>query len=116
MQITPHERTWLDGLNRGDVCVADRVFASDCVIHINGSQDRNLDLAGFKQMVEGLLVAFPSAPSRRPGVRCELMVLFWTMSRTAELSNAGSSGTKWACCNSSGSREASRLARHAGKP
>ena len=59
MQITPHERTWIDGLNRGDVSVADRVFASHCIIHINGSPDRNLDLAGFKQMVQGLLAAFP---------------------------------------------------------
>jgi predicted ester cyclase len=46
-------------LNRGDVSVADRVFASDCVIHINGSPDQSLDVAGFKQMVSGLLAAFP---------------------------------------------------------
>jgi steroid delta-isomerase-like uncharacterized protein len=59
VQIAPHEQTWVDGLNRGDVSVADKVFAADCVIHINGSPDRTLDLAGFKQMIAGLLAAFP---------------------------------------------------------
>jgi steroid delta-isomerase-like uncharacterized protein len=59
METGAYEQTWIDGLNRGDVSVADQVFANDCVIHINGSPDRNLDLAGFKQMVTGLLAAFP---------------------------------------------------------
>jgi steroid delta-isomerase-like uncharacterized protein len=59
VEITAYERTWIDGLNRNDVSVADRVFASDCVIHINGSPDQNLDVAGFTQMVSGLLAAFP---------------------------------------------------------
>ena len=59
MQTAAYEQTWVDGLNRGDVSVADEVFAADCVIHINGSPDRNLDVAGFKQMIAGLLAAFP---------------------------------------------------------
>ena len=59
MQTATHEATWVDGLNRGDVSIADKVFAADCVIHINGSPDRNLGVAGFKQMVAGLLAAFP---------------------------------------------------------
>jgi len=59
MQIVPYERTWVEGLNRGDVSVADKVFAADCVIHINGAPERNLNLAAFKQMVAGLLAAFP---------------------------------------------------------
>ena len=59
MQIAAYERMWVEGLNRGDVSVADNVFASDCVIHINGSPERNLSLDGFKQMVSGLLAAFP---------------------------------------------------------
>jgi steroid delta-isomerase-like uncharacterized protein len=46
-------------LNRGDVSVADKVFAENCVIHINGSPERSLDVAGFKQMIAGLLAAFP---------------------------------------------------------
>jgi steroid delta-isomerase-like uncharacterized protein len=59
VQITDYERTWVEGLNRGDVSIADRVFASDCVIHINGSPDPDLSVDGFKQMMSGLLAAFP---------------------------------------------------------
>lgn len=59
MQIAAYERTWVEALNRGDVSVADSVFASDCVIHINGSPERNLSLDGFKQMMSGLVAAFP---------------------------------------------------------
>jgi len=53
------QQTWIDGLNRGDVSVAEKVFTADCVIHINGSPDPNLSVAGFKQMMTGLLAAFP---------------------------------------------------------
>ena len=72
MQTGSYEQTWIDGLNKGDVSVADQVFAADCVIHINGSPDRNLGLAGFKQMVAGLLAAFPDLhftiePKRKVG-------------------------------------------------
>ena len=59
MQITEYERIWIDGLNRGDVSVADKAFTTDCVIHINGSPEPNLGVEGFKQMVSGLLAAFP---------------------------------------------------------
>ena len=59
MHRATFQQTWIDGLNRSDVSVADKVFAADCIIHINGSPDRNLGLAGFKQMVAGLLAAFP---------------------------------------------------------
>ena len=59
MQITAYERMWIEGLNRGDVSVAGEVFASGCVIHINGSPEPNLSVDGFKQMLSGLLGAFP---------------------------------------------------------
>jgi steroid delta-isomerase-like uncharacterized protein len=59
MDITAYERTWVEGLNRGDVSAADRVFSPDCVIHINGSPEPNLSLGGFKEMLSGLLGAFP---------------------------------------------------------
>ena len=58
-QTATCEQTWIDGLNRGDVSVADKVFAADCVIHINGSPDRNLGVAGFKKMLTCRLAAFP---------------------------------------------------------
>lgn len=53
------QETWIDGLNRGTVSEADRAFAEGCLIHINGSPDPNLSVAGFKQMMTGLLAAFP---------------------------------------------------------
>ena len=59
METGAYEQTWIDGLNRGDVSAADEVFTADCVIHINGSPDPNLGVEGFKQMVAGLLAAFP---------------------------------------------------------
>ena len=59
METATYEQTWLDGLNRGDVSVADEIFTADCVIHINGSPDPNLSVGGFKQMMVGLLAAFP---------------------------------------------------------
>ena len=59
MDITAYERTWIEGLNRGDISAADRAFAPDCVIHMNGSPEPNLSLGGFKEMVSGLLGAFP---------------------------------------------------------
>ena len=60
MQITEYQRLWFEALNRGDVSVADKVFASDGVVHINGSPDPNLSVYGFKQMMSALLVAFPN--------------------------------------------------------
>lgn len=59
MEVTAFERTWIEGLNSGDVSAADKAFAPDCVIHINGSPDPNLRLDAFKQMIAGLLSAFP---------------------------------------------------------
>jgi predicted ester cyclase len=59
VQITEYERIWVEGLNGGDASVADDVFARDGVVHINGSPDPNLSVEGFKQMVSGLLTAFP---------------------------------------------------------
>jgi len=59
MQASTCQQTWIDGLNRGDVSAADKAYAADCVIHINGSPDPNLSVAGFKQMMSGLLAAFP---------------------------------------------------------
>jgi predicted ester cyclase len=59
VDITAYERTWVEGMNRGDVSAADRAFAPDCVIHITGSPEPNLSLGGFKEMMRGLLGAFP---------------------------------------------------------
>ena len=59
MQVADFERRWVEALNRGDVAVADETFTQDCIIHITGSPEPDLSLEGFKQMVAGLLAAFP---------------------------------------------------------
>jgi hypothetical protein len=46
------------GLNRGDISPADDAFASNCVIHINGSPDPYMRLEDFKVILKGLLFAF----------------------------------------------------------
>jgi hypothetical protein len=69
-QFTKYERTWIDGLNRGDVSVADNVFAPNCVIHIAGSPEPNLSVSGFKQMLRGLLAAFPDIRLSERQAKC----------------------------------------------
>jgi steroid delta-isomerase-like uncharacterized protein len=59
IQVTDFERRWVEALNQGDVAVADETFTRDCVIHITGSPEPSLSVAGFKHMVSGLLAAFP---------------------------------------------------------
>jgi predicted ester cyclase len=59
LAISEYEQNWIDGLNRGDVSVADDIFRPDCVIHINGGPERDLSLNHFKQMISGFLTAFP---------------------------------------------------------
>jgi steroid delta-isomerase-like uncharacterized protein len=59
MDVVEYERQWVESLNRADVSAADHVFAPTAVIHINGGPDPNLSVAGFKQLVSGLLAAFP---------------------------------------------------------
>jgi len=57
--VLEYEQKWVDGLNSGNVSVADEVFQPDCTIHINGNPQLDLSLDNFKQMLGGLLVAFP---------------------------------------------------------
>ena len=59
MHDADYEQRWVEGLNRGDIAVADETFASDCVIHITGSPHPEMSVQEFKQMVTGLLAAFP---------------------------------------------------------
>ena len=35
--VSEYERKWVDGLNSGNISVADEVFLPDCVFHINGN-------------------------------------------------------------------------------
>ena len=59
MQVADFERRWVEALNRGEIAVADETFTRDCVIHITGSPEPDLSVEGFKQLVAGLLAAFP---------------------------------------------------------
>lgn len=59
MAFAALEQQWVDGLNRGDVSVAEEVFHPDCVIHINGGPKQDLSLEEFKSMITGFFVAFP---------------------------------------------------------
>lgn len=91
MDITACERTWIEGLNRQDVLAADRAFAPDCVIHINGSPEPNLSLSGFKEMIGGLLGAFPDL---RITVEDQIVAGDKVATRwTAEGTNSGPLGT-----------------------
>jgi steroid delta-isomerase-like uncharacterized protein len=57
--VVEHERIWVEGLNRGDVSVADEAFAPDCVVHITGVPEALHGLGPWKELVAGLLRAFP---------------------------------------------------------
>jgi steroid delta-isomerase-like uncharacterized protein len=57
--VMEQQRIWFEGLNRGDVSVADAVFAPDCVVHITGVAEPLRGLGPWKELVAGLLCAFP---------------------------------------------------------
>lgn len=59
LAITKYEQIWIDGLNRGDVSGADEAFAPNSVIHMAGAPSPNLTVTEFKELVSGLLLAFP---------------------------------------------------------
>ena len=60
LEIIKYERNWIDGLNRGDVSPADETFAPSCKIHMAGAPEPSLSVAAFKELVTGLLTAFPN--------------------------------------------------------
>ena len=57
--VLEYERVWIEGLNRGDVSAADVVFAPDCVVHITGVAEPLRGVGPFKELLAGLLRAFP---------------------------------------------------------
>jgi len=59
LEVIKYERNWIDGLNRGDVSPADESFAPNCIIHMAGAPAPNLSVTAFKELVSGLLAAFP---------------------------------------------------------
>lgn len=57
--VMEHERIWVEGLNRGDVSAAGASFAPDCIVHITGVAEPLRGLGPWKDLVAGLLRAFP---------------------------------------------------------
>jgi steroid delta-isomerase-like uncharacterized protein len=57
--VVEHQRIWFEGLNRGDVSAADAAFAPDCVVHITGVAEPVRGIGPWKDMIAGLLRAFP---------------------------------------------------------
>jgi steroid delta-isomerase-like uncharacterized protein len=57
--VMEHQRVWLESLNRGDVSAADTVFAPNCVVHITGVAEPVRGVGPWKDLVAGLLRAFP---------------------------------------------------------
>jgi steroid delta-isomerase-like uncharacterized protein len=57
--VVEYERIWVEGLNRGDVSAADAAFAPDCVVHITGIAEPVRGVGQWKEVVAGLLRAFP---------------------------------------------------------
>ena len=59
LEVINYEKIWIKGLNRGDVSPADETFAPTCIIHMAGAPEPNLSVVAFKELVTGLLTAFP---------------------------------------------------------
>ena len=57
--VLEYQRIWIDGLNRGDLSAADAAFAPDCVVHITGVVAPIRGIGAWKELVAGLLRAFP---------------------------------------------------------
>jgi predicted ester cyclase len=57
--VIEYQRVWIEGLNRGDVSAADAAFAPDCVVHITGVAAPVSGVGAWKELVGGLLSAFP---------------------------------------------------------
>ena len=60
--VMEHERIWIEGLNRGDVSMANAVFAPDCIVHMTGVAEPIRGAGPFKELVAGLLAGWGYAP------------------------------------------------------
>jgi steroid delta-isomerase-like uncharacterized protein len=57
--LMEYQRIWVEGLNRGDVSVADAAFAPDCVVHFTGVPAPLRSVSHWKEFVAAMLNAFP---------------------------------------------------------
>jgi len=54
-----YQARWIEGLNRGDISVADEAFAPNCTIHVTGFPEPIKGVAAWKEAIAGFLAAFP---------------------------------------------------------
>lgn len=57
--LLPYELIWIEGLNRGDVSVADEVFLPTCIFHVTGVPEPIRGVGPWKEFITGFLRAFP---------------------------------------------------------
>lgn len=57
--LLQYELIWIEGLNRGDVSVADDVFLPDCIFHVTGVPEPIRGVGPWKEFIAGFLLAFP---------------------------------------------------------
>ena len=60
LEVIKYEENWIVGLNRGDVSPVDETFAPNCEIHMAGAPEPGLSVSDFKELINGLLAAFPN--------------------------------------------------------
>jgi len=61
--VTDTQQIIVDALNGRNIAAADDAFHPDCHIHLNGGPKRDLTLPEFKDMLAGMLAAFPTYTS-----------------------------------------------------
>jgi len=57
--LPQYQKTWVEGLNRGDLSAAHTSFAPECVIHITGVAEPVKGVEAWKGVVGAFLTAFP---------------------------------------------------------
>jgi len=57
--VTEAQQMIAEALNGRNIAVVDDAFEPDCHIHMNGGPNRDLTLSEFKDMLAGMLTAFP---------------------------------------------------------
>lgn len=59
LAVTETQQIIADALNGRNLAAIDDAFKPDCHIHLNGGPKRDLTLSEFKDMLAGMLAAFP---------------------------------------------------------
>jgi predicted ester cyclase len=59
LAVTKTQQIIADALNGRNIAAVDDAFEPDCSIHVNGGPKRDLTLPEFKDMLAGMLTAFP---------------------------------------------------------